>query len=71
MPSRGDTNLAFAGPFLIEKMKDHDIRAPILGMGREVASFRRIWILLIATSNLHDPERTVLLEPLLNLVNAA
>ena len=42
-------------------MKDHDIRAPILGMGREVAIYRHIRILVKTTTNLHDLPRTVLL----------
>ena len=46
-----------------EKMKDHDICVPILGMGREVARFRRIPVLVKATTNRHDLPRTVLLAP--------
>ena len=49
-------------PFLIiVKLEDHDIRAPILGMGREVASSRRIRVLFKTTTNRHDLQRTVLL----------
>ena len=37
-PSRRATILTLVGQFLIfAKIEDHDIRAPILGMGREVA----------------------------------
>ena len=62
--SRCVTILALAGHFLIiVKIEDHDIRVPILGMGREVAIFRRIRILFKTTTNLHDLERTVLLAP--------
>ena len=57
--------LALVGDFLIiAKVEEHDIRVPILGMGREVAILRRIRILVVATTNLHDLQRTVLLEPL-------
>ena len=42
-PSRRGTILTLVGHFLIiAKLEDHDIRAPILGMGREVAILRRI-----------------------------
>jgi hypothetical protein len=59
--------VALVGQFLIiAKLENHDIRAPILGMGREVARSRRIPVLLIPTSNLHDLPRTVLLAPLLD-----
>ena len=68
--SRRGTILALVGHFLIiAKLEDHDIRVPILGMGREVAISRRIRILFITTTNLHDLPRTVLLAPLLDLVN--
>ena len=37
------TILALVGHFLIvAKLEDHDVRVPILGMGREVAISRRI-----------------------------
>ncbi len=63
----GETILALVGHFLIiAKIKDHDIRVPIFGMGREVASSRHIPVLVIATSNLDDLPRTVLLSPLLD-----
>jgi hypothetical protein len=53
-------------------LEDHDIRFPILGMGREVAILRCIPILVKATSNLlHDLQRTALLHPLLNQTNCA
>ena len=53
--SRRVTILALAGHFLIiAKLEDHDIRVPILGMGREVAISRRIRILFITTTNRHD-----------------
>jgi len=48
------------------KLEDHDIRVPILGMSREVAIARCIPVLVIATSNVHDLERTVLPTPLLD-----
>ena len=42
-----ETILALIGHFLIiAKLEDHDIRAPILGMGREVAISRRIPVLV-------------------------
>jgi hypothetical protein len=50
-------------------MKNHDFRAPILGMGREAAISRCIRILVITTTNRHDLPRTVLLDPLLDQVN--
>ena len=66
------STLTLIGHFLIiVKIEDHDIRVPILGMGREVAISRRIPVLVKATSNLHDLERTVLLAPLLDQVNCA
>jgi hypothetical protein len=43
-------------------MPDHDIRAPIFGMGGEVPIQRLIWILLITTPHLHDLERTLPLQ---------
>jgi hypothetical protein len=54
---------------IIVKLEDHDIRAPILGMSREVARSRHAPVLLIPTSNRHDLPRTVLLDPLLDQVN--
>ena len=67
LPNRRSTHLALVGQFLfIVKLKDHDIRAPILGMGRVVAIYRRIPVLAKATTNRHDLARTVLLAPLLN-----
>ena len=53
----------------LRKLEDGDIRAPILGMGREVAISRCIRILFQTTTNRHDFEWTVLLAPLLNQVN--
>jgi hypothetical protein len=54
--------LALVGQFLIiVKLEDHDIRAPILGMGRVVALSRRIGILFKTTTNRHDLPRTDLL----------
>jgi hypothetical protein len=72
-PSRRGTNLALVGQFLIvvKSWKDHDIRSPILGMGREVAILRCIPILVKATSNLPDLQRPALLHPLLNQTNCA
>ena len=62
--------LALVGQFLIfVKLVEHDICAPILGMSREVAIYRRIPVLVIATTNRYDLQRTVLLAPLLNQVN--
>jgi hypothetical protein len=54
---------------LPKKLEDHDIRAPILGMGREVAIARRIPVLVKATTDRHDLPWTILLAPLLNEVN--
>jgi hypothetical protein len=54
-----------------KKLEDHDSRVPIFGMGREVAVFGGIRILMIATTNRHDLPRTVLLAPLLDQVNCA
>ena len=54
---------------IIVKLKDHNIRAPILGMGRVVTISRAIRILVITTTNLHDFERTGRLAPLLDLIN--
>ena len=54
---------------IIVNMKDHDIRVPIFGMGREVAISRRIRILFQTTTNRHDLPRTVLLAPLLDQIN--
>jgi hypothetical protein len=54
---------------IIVKLEDHDIRAPILGMSREVAISRCIRILFQTTTNRHDFQRTVLLDPLLDQVN--
>jgi hypothetical protein len=45
----------------IKKPKDHDIRPPILGMGRVVAIPSRIPVLVKAASDLRDLERAVLL----------
>ena len=70
--SRRVTILALAGHYLIiAKIEDHDIRALIFGMDREVAISRFIPVLAKATSNLHDLERTVLLAALLDQVNCA
>ena len=52
-----------------KKLEDHDVRVPILGMGREVAISRRIPVLVKATPNRHDLPRTVVLAPLLDLIN--
>ena len=44
------TILALIGPSLIiVKLEDHDVRAPILRMGREVALSRRIPVLVITS----------------------
>jgi len=62
--------LGRVGQFLfIAKLEDHDIRAPILGMGRVMAISRRIRILFETTTNRHDLPRTLLLAPLLDLIN--
>jgi len=54
----GEAILALVGQFLIiAKLEDHDIRAPILGMGRVVAIYRCIPILFKTTSDLHDLQR--------------
>jgi hypothetical protein len=69
-PGRRGTILTLVGPSLIfVKLEDHDIRAPILGMGRDVAISRRIPVPVKATTNRHDLPRTVLLAPALNQVN--
>ena len=52
-----------------KKLKDYDVRVLIFGMGREVARFRRIPVLVKATTNRHDLPRTVLLAPLLDQIN--
>ena len=62
--------LAPIGHFLIfVKLEDHDIRAPILGMGHEVAIKRDIGSLFKTTTNRHDLPRTVQFSPLFNLIN--
>jgi hypothetical protein len=38
-------------------MKNHDVRALIFGMGREVTISRRIRILFTTTTNRHDLQR--------------
>jgi hypothetical protein len=69
-PGRWIAILALVGRSIISvKLEDHDIRAPILGMGREVSSSRSIRILFKVTTNRHDLQRTVLLDPLLDQVN--
>ena len=69
-PSRRGTILALVGrSLIIVKLEDHDIGAPILGMGREVAISRRIPVLVKATTNCHDLPRTVLLASVLKRVN--
>jgi hypothetical protein len=66
-PNRRGTILALVGHFLIiVKLEDHDIRAPIFGMGREVAIKRCIRILFKTTTNRHDLPRTVVLDQLLD-----
>src|SRR5690348_11275074 len=70
--ARWRTVLAPIGDFLIiEKLEDHDIRVPVLGMGREVSSSRCIRVLLKTTANRYDLPRTVLSAPLLNQINRA
>jgi hypothetical protein len=52
--------VALVGQFLIiAKLEDQDIRAPIFGMSRVVAIYRRIPVLVKTTSNLRDLPRTV------------
>ena len=69
-PGRRASILALvSSSLIIIKLEDHDIRAPILGMGREVAISRRIPVLVKATTNRHDLPRTALLDPLLDQVN--
>ena len=53
----------------LAKMNNHDVRAPIFGVGREVAINRGILILTSITTNHHDLPRTVLLAPLLDQIN--
>jgi hypothetical protein len=50
--------LSWAIFLIIVKLEDHDIRAPIFGMEREVAISRRIRILFETTTNRHDLQRT-------------
>ena len=67
---RRGSNPALIGHSLIfVKLEDDYIRAPILGMGREVALSRCNRILFITTTDLHDLEWTALLAPALNHVN--
>jgi hypothetical protein len=54
---------------IIEKLENHDICAPIFGMGRVMTIQRCIRILFETTANLHNLPRTVLLAPLLDQVN--
>jgi hypothetical protein len=54
---------------LPKKLEDHDVRASIFGMSREVAIARRIPVLAKATTNRHDLPRTVQVSPLFNLIN--
>ena len=62
--------LALIDQFLIiAKLEDYDIRAPILRMGRVVAIYRHIPVLVIATANLRDLPRTALFAPLLYQIN--
>ena len=53
----GEAILALIVPIIV-KLEDHDIRAPIFGMGRVVAISRDIRILVITTTNRHDLPRT-------------
>jgi hypothetical protein len=57
------------GSPLTEKIEDHDVRPPILGMGRVMAIARRVPVLVKATTNRHDLPRTVQFPPLFNLIN--
>ena len=50
-------------------MNNYDFRAPILGVGREVAINGGISILPSITTNHHDLPLTVLLAPLLDQIN--
>ena len=50
-------------------MENHDVRVLIVGMGCEVAFFRRIPILVTPTTNRDDLHRAALLEPLFDLIN--
>src|SRR5260370_1922636 len=69
-PSGRGSNPALVGRSLIfVKPEDDDIRAPILGMGREMAISRCIRILVITATNLHELERTALLATVLKHVN--
>ena len=69
--ARREAILAFIGKFLIiAKLEDDDFRAPILGMGREVAVSRRIPVVVKATTNPYV-QRTVQLAPLLDQLNCA
>ena len=57
------------GRATFQKLEDHDIRAPILGMSREVALSCDIRILCKITTHRRDLPRTVLLAPPLDQVN--
>jgi hypothetical protein len=54
---------------IIEKPEDHNIRAPILGMGRVVTISRCIAVLVKSATDMHDLPRTAPLEPPFDLVN--
>ena len=63
MQVTAETGGSFAGshrPLIIVKLEDHDIRAPILGMGVVMAISRCIPVLVKATTNRHDLPRMVL-----------
>ena len=47
-------------PLIFVKLEDHDIRAPILGMGVVMAISRCIPVLVKATTNRHDLQGMVL-----------
>jgi hypothetical protein len=73
VPTGHNPNLL--GQFLIivaqhlMKVENHDFRAPIFRVGREMATNRGISILSSITTNHHDLRRAVLLAPLLNQIN--
>jgi hypothetical protein len=53
------TILVLAGHSFIVKLDDHDIRAPILGMGLVMAIQRCIRIFFNKTANRHSPGITL------------
>jgi hypothetical protein len=59
------------GSPLIEKLPDHNVGTPILGMGRKVARLGHFPVLAGGTMNAHDLPRTVEFAPFFNLIYGA